>query len=56
VFFLLLVRSSCYDTAMMRWGEQWGVKANYDLSLHPPMLDVDGMSISVTGISLVYVA
>lgn len=48
--------SACHDIGHMKKGEQWGVKANYDLMQHAPMLDMDGSPSPVMGISLLYVA
>ena len=48
--------SSCHDIGPMKNGEQWAVKANYELMQHAPMLDMDGLPAPVMGISLIYVA
>jgi hypothetical protein len=47
--------SGCNDIGRMSIGEEWTVRAQYDLEKHQPMLDDDGKPEPVMGISVVYV-
>lgn len=47
--------STCYDAGRIQEGEQWTVKAKYDLNAHEPMLDGDGEPDDVMGIAVMYV-
>jgi hypothetical protein len=46
--------SKCHNVGRMRAGEQWAVKAQYDLGKHEPMLDEHGKPEPVMGIAVVY--
>lgn len=46
--------SPCYDPGQIQEGEQWTLKARYDLDAHEPMLDGDGEPEPVMGIALLY--
>jgi hypothetical protein len=45
----------CYDVGNMSIGEEWTVKARYDLEKHEPMLNGYGEPEPVMGIAMVYV-
>jgi len=47
--------SECSDVGRIRIGEEWSVKAQYDLEKHEPMLDEHGQPEPVMGIAIVYV-
>jgi hypothetical protein len=47
--------SECYGVGNMSMGEEWTVKARYDLEKHEPMSDGHGMPEPVMGIAMVYV-
>jgi hypothetical protein len=46
--------STCRDPGRMREGEQWTLKAQYDLNAHEPMLNERGEPEDVMGIAVVY--
>lgn len=47
--------ASCYSPGHMRVGEEWTVKAEYDLERHMPMGDGMGGLEPVMGIAMIYV-
>jgi hypothetical protein len=47
--------SACYDAGRIQKGEEWTLKAQYDLDAHEPMLDGDGKPEDVMGIAVLYV-
>jgi hypothetical protein len=47
--------SGCTDLGRISMGEEWTVKAQYDLEKHEPMLDEHGQPEPVMGIAVVYV-
>lgn len=47
--------SECYDIGRMSIGEEWTVKAHYDLKKHKPMLDEHGQPEAIMGIAVLYV-
>jgi Stress up-regulated Nod 19 len=51
----ITVMSACNDVGRIKIGEDWTVKAYYDLSTHAPMLAADGKPEGVMGIGVLYV-
>lgn len=51
----ITVMSACSDVGRIKIGEDWTVKAYYDLSTHAPMLGADGKPEGVMGIGVLYV-
>jgi hypothetical protein len=45
---------TCQNVGLMEEGETWTVKANYNLTAHPPMVDMDGTLEPIMGISIFY--
>lgn len=47
--------SMCHDMGRIETGEEWTVRADYDIAAHPPMLDESGVPEGVMGIAVMYV-
>lgn len=47
--------SMCHDVGRIEVGEEWTVRADYDIAAHPPMLDASGVPEGVMGIAVMYI-
>jgi hypothetical protein len=47
--------SMCHNIGRMEEGEEWTVRADYDIDAHQPMLDASGEPEGVMGIAVMYV-
>jgi hypothetical protein len=47
--------SGCYDVGRIQEGEEWSLKAYYDIAAHKPMLGGDGKPEGVMGIAVLYI-
>ncbi len=47
--------SMCHNIGRIQAGEEWTVRADYDIAAHPPMLDASGEPEGVMGIAVMYV-
>lgn len=47
--------SMCHNIGRIEAGEEWTVRADYDIAAHPPMLNASGVPEGVMGIAVMYV-
>lgn len=47
--------SMCHSVGRIEAGEEWSVRADYDLEAHAPMMDASGEPEGVMGIAVMYV-
>ena len=47
--------SMCHNVGRIEAGEEWTVRADYDIAAHPPMLNASGVPEGVMGIAVMYV-
>lgn len=48
--------SVCRNVEVMRKGEEWGVRAEYNFGMHKPIMGEHGRPREVMGIAILYVA
>lgn len=47
--------SMCHNVGRIEAGEEWTVRADYDIAAHPPMMDANGAPEGVMGIAVMYI-